>query len=794
MRDINQIIPLSFGYSSKEVTKIDTPPESILEKLPTLKGDDINSDRSKSVLPKEESPKPPQKATSPELNKKKPPKTKATPKKDISKSRKDDLDQNVNYSDKLFSRPSNLRLPGNFTNYKPIEPGSVKTYKNTATTTIRDVRKGLRDEDTNFWKTIGNNLGADFMGLTEFIPGLNKANWYRYTDSYVKENFNTWSLDKFTKASKTMQAFDGVGSTDFKTFSQRLINNFNSRVNDVYKADRWSDMSRHRVDFSHINPKVNDFRDIFSAETVQRMSGSLLDAVSDTLYATLKGWSVDRVVETHNKITDIIGTGGWQSTLGVLGGILNVLGPRQGRRQRKLDALFSGEPGSWSFGIGDGIDPDAYKNLKSFFEGITGWDQAGSIGKETTRNFIGFEFNNPRIKNGPRFRVQQPFSIPTVIVGTNNTSNFPPNQPIGEISYPNVVITENDTRIVSKVTYPLFYSDIQSKRVSLPDASKGIKKSQLKIVTEEQPFNQSFIIRGSQTVADDVEFKLNKLQDPSLAVDTDSERNDSIFFTKLIASNPILSTCQFDLFIDDPTHTSVLRKSQGDLTGNTSKLEYEKLQDLEHWINFRIDGLTIPGIKRESQNFNYGGNQLTVLTHLQPTTENKCTMKILLDRNLDELEYLVRVTGSGCWMGNEVTENGDYNRPDGGYKLNHNQVQSYDLSMLTEPNDVTYHTAILRVRNGRDISKLMFMQGLNMSYLEDDQYGKLPCFTFKNFRFISTETDFNFKADTLGATLQSSVIATWSKMSVDWVKAEDVFYSDIQANTDNSRTTATETN
>lgn len=267
------------------------------------------------------------------------------------------------------------------------------------------------------------------------------------------------------------------------------------------------------------------------------------------------------------------------------------------------------------------------------------------------------------------------------------------------------------------------------------------------------------------------------------------ERQDlSNLFKSWITSNPLLGQHQFNLTIKSLANLKITK-------------DLVDVNTIEKNLTFRVQGIKIPDIKRNVSNMSYGHSLFSNINNLQASTENKADLEIICDKNLDTLEYIIRLAGLG------VCENFNENT----------QTKTYDLSTISDSNfnEETYNCAFLDIYNGRDLAKSVYMENLewefektgitkkalNIDYLLDaktntlaDQkqssstsekvvYAMLPQFYFENFKIVNVDYSFSFEAGSSAKLLKLKTTCTWSKMYIDWVSPERYFYDTVVQNT-----------
>lgn len=268
----------------------------------------------------------------------------------------------------------------------------------------------------------------------------------------------------------------------------------------------------------------------------------------------------------------------------------------------------------------------------------------------------------------------------------------------------------------------------------------------------------------------------------------DEQQDQSNLFRNWITKNPLLGQHQFNLTIKSLANSKITKS-------------LDDIDILEKNLTFRVQGIKIPGIKRNVSNTTYGHSLFSNINNLQADVENKADLEIICDKNLDTLEYIIRLAGLG------VCENFNEN----------NQTKVYDLSTICDSNfnEESYNCAILDVYNGRDLAKAIYMENpewefeetgitkkvLNIDYLLDaktnsseDQkqssstsekvvYAMLPQFTFENFKIVNMDYSFSFEAGSSAKLLKLKTTCTWSKMYINWVSPEKRFYDETVQNT-----------
>ena len=259
-------------------------------------------------------------------------------------------------------------------------------------------------------------------------------------------------------------------------------------------------------------------------------------------------------------------------------------------------------------------------------------------------------------------------------------------------------------------------------------------------------------------------------------------------FKDFIAKNPLGSQHQYVLRIHKPSASQVNYYSE----------------NLFNELFFRIKNISIPTLQRPTVNNIYGHSGISFVRSLQATADNKAELSILCDRNFEVLEYLIRLSGLG------VCESGEFGNVE--EELDSKQ-RIYNLSTVSEDSFSEGSYATLRLTNGRDslkasgfeerdldlgkkdhifsTAKLDYPRMANKSLqveksklLGDIQYGKLPVFTFKDFKIANLNYSFKFDSSKLDASLlEIKTTVTWTKMSVLWEDAKDSYYSEIETST-----------
>ena len=254
-----------------------------------------------------------------------------------------------------------------------------------------------------------------------------------------------------------------------------------------------------------------------------------------------------------------------------------------------------------------------------------------------------------------------------------------------------------------------------------------------------------------------------------LILDSQKETTTSTvsqIFDQFVANNPLLSTHQF-----------VLTLPRLDSTGT----------DLTSAYLFRVKGITIPSVKRDTSKLLYGFTNTSAIVNNFAKATSKADLTFSCDKNMDVLEQLITVAGTGVHV---KDKDEDY----------------YNLSTVSDSDDHWSNiegaaNACLRVCNGRELAKIFNMTNKEFNFenktfndaaklLNNDQelktstssstmnYAKLPVFTFENFRI--TNLDYNLKFDTkTKQPLSVKATATWTKMKVVWEDDQDLAYAEV---------------
>lgn len=251
----------------------------------------------------------------------------------------------------------------------------------------------------------------------------------------------------------------------------------------------------------------------------------------------------------------------------------------------------------------------------------------------------------------------------------------------------------------------------------------------------------------------------------------------SKLFKDFVTKNPVMSQHQY-----------ILRVNKHKATCDNSITE-----DLYNELLFRIKGVDFPAYQRSTANTNYGHSGMTLLTSLQASAKHEAVLTVVCDRNLDILEYLVRLTGMGVCTSGEFKES----KPGEGLEK---VARIYNLSTVSDSSySDTPSSATLRILSGRDLLKANNMEerdldfgqteptGLTLGVADEDDpknkrekvtYGKLPVFLFENFKFVNLDYPLNFDSTKVDSKLlEVKVTATWTKIKIKWQKDTDIFRS-----------------
>lgn len=261
----------------------------------------------------------------------------------------------------------------------------------------------------------------------------------------------------------------------------------------------------------------------------------------------------------------------------------------------------------------------------------------------------------------------------------------------------------------------------------------------------------------------------------TIQFNSDFTRQDqSQMFKNLVSKNPLLGQHQFMLTLPNMVNTQVVKD-----------LDYSFIEN--QLANFRVQSLKIPDVSRINTSNLYGNSIINQLPNLQANLENKAELNIICDRNLNTLDYLIRLTGLGL---QEAAED--------------DQIV-YNLSTITNSNFSRENTiAKLSILNGRDLAKAIYMENpewmfdkqsptaknLEVNYnvdtlaetesptRENVLYAKLPEFVFENFRVVNLDYSFKLATSSL-KLLEIKALCTWTKMYINWVDTSLLYYDTL---------------
>ncbi len=240
----------------------------------------------------------------------------------------------------------------------------------------------------------------------------------------------------------------------------------------------------------------------------------------------------------------------------------------------------------------------------------------------------------------------------------------------------------------------------------------------------------------------------------------EKDLDDTLAFKRLMESDPLLSTHQFNLKI-------MTKKDFVNNASNPETANYKKTK----LISYRVKGFTIPEIKRPQVSKPYGTNSLSLMVNRIPKMEYKANLEIICDKELKVLTNLLDITGSAIReYYSELPEESLYVDNDS-TKYTKNECEAiYNLSSIPTgkvfENTGEYFkdsVVFLEVLRGNVLAR---EAGL---YIEDRDENPVdtPVFIFQNFKILSLDYDMAFSASTTSPkNLILKVEVGWTKMSI----------------------------
>lgn len=240
----------------------------------------------------------------------------------------------------------------------------------------------------------------------------------------------------------------------------------------------------------------------------------------------------------------------------------------------------------------------------------------------------------------------------------------------------------------------------------------------------------------------------------------EKDLDDTLAFKRLMESDPLLSTHQFNLKI-------MTKKDFIDNASNQEAADYKKTK----LISYRVKGFTIPEIKRPQVSKPYGTNSLSLMVNRIPKMEYKANLEIICDKELKVLTNLLDITGSAFREYYSELPEGNLYVDNDPTKYTKNECEAiYNLSSIPTgkvfENTGEYFkdsVVFLEVLRGNVLAR---EAGL---YIEDREENPVdtPVFVFQNFKILSLDYDMAFSASTTSPkNLILKVEVGWTKMSI----------------------------